>query len=296
MKEWFQVNRWLGTFLVAFGAGTLFALILLWFARSGYQEASAHFREAALERNRLERLDPFPNEENYKKMQSLIPDYNAALDSFQKEIKGHVLPQLPLAPNEFQSRLRQALIATAEKARSNKVKLPNKFFLGFDEFASGLPGTAAAPLLGQELSQVQFLMNILIDARVDGITELRRSPLAEERGLTATPTPAPGSQNPNQPTTVPTAVQRSIVDLAFTAAPSAARKALNQIAAANDQFFIIRTLHVRNQQQKGPPRAGTSGAQPTPAKQPGALSFIVGNEHVEVSARIEILRFVFGKS
>jgi hypothetical protein len=81
---------------------------------------------------------------------------------------------------------------------------------------------------------------------------------------------------------------------------------LNQIAAANQQFCIIRLLHVRNEKEKGPPRevaAETVAAVPTPppvAPAPGAktppgpaLNFIVGNEKIETTARIEIVRFAF---
>ena len=79
------------------------------------------------------------------------------------------------------------MVAVADKARANKVKLPDNFALGFEEFTAALPNTAAAPLLGQELSQVELLMNILIDAHVDGVTALVRTHLPEER--TASPTP-----------------------------------------------------------------------------------------------------------
>jgi hypothetical protein len=294
MKEWFQQNRWLGAFLVAFGTSMLAALILLWMARSNCEQAIARFKEAVVERNRLERLDPFPNDNNYKEMQNLIRVYRTTLDTFKKEIKGHALLEPPLAPNEFQSRLRDALTVTAEKARFNGVKLPDKFFLGFDDFAAALPNPVAASLLGQELAQIQHLMNILIDARVDGVTEFHRSHLLENGGVAATSTTVVGGLSAPQPTTQPATVQRSIVNLKFTAAPSVARKVLNEIASANEQFFIIRTLQVRNQQEKGPPReleVRAASVQPTPAKQPGALNFIVGNEHIAVSARIEIVRF-----
>jgi hypothetical protein len=96
-------------------------------------------------------------------------------------------------------------------------------------------------------------------------------------------------------------VERNIVDVTFKAAPGAARKVLNEIAASTRQFFIIRTLYVHNEKDKGPPHE--RGASPTPAPvaqasvgpatAAGALNFIVGNEHIEVSATIEMLRFSF---
>jgi hypothetical protein len=96
-------------------------------------------------------------------------------------------------------------------------------------------------------------------------------------------------------------VQRNVVDFAFKATPSAARKVLNEITNSSGQFFIIRSLYVHNEKDKGPQRQRT-GEQPatqtrqTASAQPGApapLNFIVGNEHIEVSATIEMLRFGF---
>src|SRR5207244_4067825 len=96
--------------------------------------------------------------------------YVTGFDKLKEELKTRVLPAPALAPNEFQSRLRQATVTTTEKARSNRVQLPDNFALGFDEYTAALPNTAAAPLLGQQLSQVELLMNILLDAHVDGVT------------------------------------------------------------------------------------------------------------------------------
>ena len=95
-------------------------------------------------------------------------------------------------------------------------------------------------------------------------------------------------------------LERNIVDISFKASPSAARKVLNQIASSPAQFYIIRTLYVRNEKDKGPPREKTAEPNP-PAKEPSApghpanapLNFIVGNEHIEISARIEMLKFTF---
>jgi len=288
--NWYRENRWLGNFLIAFAVTALLALWFLFGARSGFTEASAQFNEAATERNRLEHLNPFPNEGNFRKTRTALDDYSATLTKLKAELRAQVLPVEPIAPNEFQSRLRRAIVNTTEKARANRVKLPENFHLGFDEFRTTLPTTAAAPLLGQELAQVELLFGILIDARVDAIAAVKRTtPPAE---ATAAPTPPP--KKPSAPTNAaPPVVERAIVDLTFTASPSAMRKVSNQIASAERQFFIVRTLYVRNQQLKGPAReqtAATAGTTPPPTS---AIKFIVGNEHVEITARIEMVRFAF---
>ncbi len=55
----------------------------------------------------------------------------------------------------------------------------------------------------------------------------------------------------------PALLKRNIVDLTFKATPAAARKVLNEIANSSGQFFIIRTLYVHNEKDKGPPRQRT---------------------------------------
>jgi len=312
--NWFQQNRWLGTFLIVFAVCTLGGGYFFYSAKSNSDDALAHFNEAAAERTRLERLDPFPTEANFKKMKVHLENYTAALDKLKEDLKTRVLPAPPLAPNEFQSRLRQAMVAVAEKARANKVKLPDNFALGFDEFTAALPNTAVAPLLGQELAQMELLLSILIDARVDAVSALVRLPLTEERGAVApSPAPAPNGRKPPVAPAGPNMVERGMVDVTFTSSPSAMRKVLNQLGSSNQQFYITRTLHVHNEKEKGPAReqVGAGGVAPaaTPlapatAGTPGtpalakaasapALTFIVGNEHVETSARVELIRFNF---
>jgi hypothetical protein len=252
----------------------------------------------------LQGLNPFPINANYRKLQGYLEKYSAALDKFKDELKAEVAPAPPLAPNEFQSRLRQATLAAEERARKNNVKLPDKFQLGFDEFARVMPSTAMAALLGQELSQVQMFFNILLDAKVDSITSFRRRPLPEERGASPTPTPLPGQRVATvaKPGSTPEAklIERNVVEVTFKAAPGAARKVMNEITSSTDQFFIIRTLYVHNEKDKGPPRERTGAPTPIPIAQasPGqspasTLNFIVGNEHIEVSATVEMLRFIF---
>ena len=92
------------------------------------------------------------------------------------------------------------------------------------------------------------------------------------------------------------------MEISFKAAPAAARKVLNDITNSTGQFFIIRTLYVHNEKDKGPARERIGSAPPVPTPQAspgqgqqaaGALNFIVGTGHVEVSATVEMLRFMF---
>jgi hypothetical protein len=300
--KWFQQNRALGTILLASGICILLGAALFYWRWSVWSDAKQTFDQATAERTRLQGLDPFPNDANYRKLQGYLKRYDEVLDKFKDELKAEVAPEPPLAPNEFQSRLRQATLGAEERARTNNVKLPDRFQLGFDEFARMMPSTAVAALLGQELSQVQMLTNILLDAKVDSITSFRRRPLPEERGASPTPTPSPGQRVAvtAKPGGTPKLIERNVVEISFKAAPGAARKVVNEITSSTGQFFIIRTLYVHNEKDKGPPHERTGLPTPTPGPQAspgqsaaGALNFIVGNEHIEVFATIEMLRFTF---
>jgi len=285
--NWYQENRWLGNFLIAFGLSLVLALWFLFYARGDFSEAAAQFNQVVTERTRLEHLNPFPNEENFRKTKAALENYGATLNKTKEDLKTQVVPLAQLAPNEFQSRLRQAIVNVTERALSNRVKLPENFHLGFDEFTAALPDTATSALLGQQLRQVELLVNLLIDNHVDAITELNRPTVPTEPIGVASPASRRTS------TESPRVVERSVVDVAFTGSPSAVRKVVNQVASFDQQFFIVRTLHVRNEQPNGPSREQGEAAATPAANSTGAIRFIVGNEHLEIAATLELVRFAF---
>ena len=287
--NWYCENRWLGNFLIVFAAALLIGLWFLIQAKGSFADTMTEFNAVATERSRLEHLDPFPNEANVKKTQIELENYGVRLNRLKAELAAQVLPPAPLAPSEFQTRLRQSIFNTSEKARTNRVKLPDNFHLSFDEFATSLPRTSEASLLGQELQQVELLTGILIDAKVDSLSALKRETHpAAPTAVPASPAPKVTTQNVVKPV-----VERTVVDVTFAASPLAVRTVLNQIASSELQFFIVRTLYIRNEQLNGPSREQTVATGATPATSSAALKFIVGNEHLEATARIELVRFSF---
>lgn len=293
--SWFRQNPFLGAFAMIVGVATVAALWFLWSAHSSWDEARSRFESDAAELSRLQRLTPFPSGENVRKMKAHAQDYATAVTKLKEELSGRVLPIAPIQPTEFQSRLRVATAAAAEKARANKVKLPDAFLLGFEEFSSALPDTAATPALAQELAQMEMLLNIILDARVEAVTSLKRVPISAA-GSTPAPSPvrkmATAGQQP---------IERNVVETSFVSSPAAMRRVLDGIASADKQFYVARLLHVRNEKDKGPPReanadqAAAATANAAQVQKPGApaLNFIVGNEKIETATRIEMLKFNF---
>ena len=97
--KWFQQNRALGTLLVVSGICVLLGAGLLYWRWSVWSSTKQTFDQAAAERNRLQGLDPFPNDANYRKLQGYLERYQAALDKFKDDLKAEVAPDPPLAPN-----------------------------------------------------------------------------------------------------------------------------------------------------------------------------------------------------
>jgi hypothetical protein len=304
--NWFRENPFWSAFIAIAGGALLLAAGLVWWTKGTYEDAMAKYRESAAEQIRLESGNPYPSSANVAKMKTYLDNYKATLDKLKAELKTRMLTEAPLAPNEFQTRLRQAIIHTAENARNNRVKLPANFFLGFDEFVSSLPSAEDAPALGQELSQVQLLLNTIIEARVDAITAFHR---VSHPGTATAASPAPPAmpRTPSKPSPGLKLIEQRTVEFAISASPAAGRRVINQISADNEQFFIIRAIYVKNQKDKGPPRETAAGAgavvplptpvapasaSPAPTATPaGPLNFIVGNEHIDLSARVELVNF-----
>ncbi len=299
--NWFRRNRFLGPFLGALSLAALGSACFLFHEKSAADNAQVRFGETINELARLRRSTPFPNEENLRKTRTQTESYHTSLLALENDLKNRMFAQLPLQPNEFQAQLRLASAALSERATANKIQLPAKFYLGFDEYATSLPRSEAAPHLGQQLRAIEWIANTIIAARVDALNSLVRTPLPQEKANSSSTAPPSASRPARPPEPVPAKekiVDRTSIDVSFSGSPTATRRVCNQIAAAKDQFYIIRTLTVKNQVDKGPNRdpAETGAALPTPTApraQGGesAISFIVGTEHVAVSARIEILQF-----
>ena len=101
--KWFQQNRAFGILLIGFAICALLVGALFYWRWSVWADARQAFDQVAAERNRLQQLDPFPHETNYRKLQGYLDSYSAALNKFKEQLKSEVAAAPPLAPNEFQS-------------------------------------------------------------------------------------------------------------------------------------------------------------------------------------------------
>ncbi len=297
--SWFRQNRFLGSALIGFIMATIVASFFLLREKGVADYEQARFESVLAERNPLRRRQPFPSAANLRKIQAQVQSYRDSLGAIEQELKARSLPVVPLQPGEFQARLRQAVNSMQESARSKNVRLPDHFYLGFDEYATSLPNALAAPLLGQELEAIAMVAEIAVNAQVDALTNLTRTPLPEENPA-AGPIPDKGlgrrGASGTKAAEAAPVISAHAFDFAFSASPMAAHQVLNCIAAAKEQLFIIRTLNVKNQVENGPARgSGVISTAAAPATGPadnvaaGGIRFIVGTEHLDVKATVEII-------
>src|SRR6266576_4894551 len=107
--NWFRENPFWSAFIAIAGGALLLAAAFLWWTKGSYEDAMAKYRESAAEQTRLESGNPYPSAPNVGKMKTYLDNYKATLDKLKAELKTRMLTEAPLAPNEFQTRLRQAM-------------------------------------------------------------------------------------------------------------------------------------------------------------------------------------------
>src|SRR5438128_1073276 len=100
--NWFQQNRFLGSFLAALGLATLLAGYFLLHEKSAADDQETRLETTINELTRLRRSSPFPNEENLEKTKAQTDTYRSSLLTLENELKARTLPIVPMQPNEFQ--------------------------------------------------------------------------------------------------------------------------------------------------------------------------------------------------
>src|SRR5205085_12180248 len=135
----FRENPFWGAFIAIAGGALLVALGLVWWTKSSFEDAMASYQDSATEQTRLESGNPYPSRANVAKMKTYLDEYKAALDKLKTELKTHMLPEAPLAPNEFQPRLPHAIGAVADNAPTPRLKPPANLNLVSPPSVSPLP-------------------------------------------------------------------------------------------------------------------------------------------------------------
>ena len=315
--NWVKENKFLTGYIIVMviGLGVLGFEVLS--AGGAYDDVQATYQKQAAEYDRLRKLAPFPSRSNLQQYEVLKKDAANVITAFQVDLsKKKILLDphlLPLSPERFQDLLKERVTDVRKKAADANVKLPEKFFLGFDKYETTPPTLEAAEPLGRELEAINWIVNQYIESGVQEIESLTRSDLPEERGTT---TPrgegresrggpggrgrpggggGGGGNRAGGAGAGGSAARQELVDyypfdIATICKQQRLQPLLNVITGAKaPQFYVIRQIRIRNQDEKAPPKATPS---PDPnIKSTGPTTFILGEQSIEATLRIEIVDF-----
>lgn len=285
--SWFKENPILSVVLLVCllvaGANAYYASE----AASTYQAAHDSLTSQINAFSSLQKKSPYPTEENLKILTESRDKYAEALAGLKETILKMEAPLEPITPQEFQDNLRQGVNDLSKTAKEKNIKLPEKFFFGFDEYQSQLPSPEAAPALNRDFKILQKLLQNLVSLPVESINILEREAVTEA-APTPTPTPQPTTKKTAPPPSGPPILSTRF-KLSFTAPQKETRAAINLIPKS-DAFLIIRSLVMENTKPAAPSK---KDASPPLAgnKKPDRLQVLLGNESVKTDLSLEILDF-----
>ncbi len=297
--NWIKQNQFLAGFFAVMIVGVGALGFLLFSAMGTAEEAASSYAQTSSELARLQNLPLSPNQKNLDALVAQKKDAVEAIEAFQATLTTKSFPLEPMTPEGFQDKLKATKNTVVEKAVGAS-KLPDKFFLGFDVYETRPPDPAAAGPLGRQLKAIEWIVNQLTEARVTEVKSIKRDPLPEESGK---PAPTAGSgKNSEKPL-----LTTHGLELTLQSRQGSLAAFLNALVGPKaPQFYSLRSIRLKNQNEKGPPRAvapvigsdpapvaapvGAAGT--TPGEPPKAVSsYIVGEEQLEAVLQIDIVNF-----
>src|ERR1700677_389301 len=169
--NWISENKFLAGFFGFMIVGIAALGFFLYQALGAYADVHQDYTNKIQQLNTLQALSPTRNQDNLKKYEEQKSALAEVIDGLEKNVSAVQFPlDATTTPEIFQDRLRKSLDAALADAKTNNVKLPEKFALGFDRYLAELPAKEAAAPLDRELKAVEFVVNELISARVESIS------------------------------------------------------------------------------------------------------------------------------
>lgn len=293
--NWIKENKFLSGFLAItlVVAGVLGFLMVSAMGRAS--TVQTNYDTAAAELTRLQNSAPFPDADNLAKMQALKKQHKAAIEELQTKLAATQIALQPgTTPVQFQDKLKEVVTQVKAAATANGVKLPDKFYMSFDRFETETPKPeAAAPLL-RLLESMKLVVEMLIANNVTEISELKHEALPEEAG--AARNPAQGGK-PEKPDKAPSKddssklVTRHPFEVAFVAHEGKFHKFINSVITEKKQFFIPKSVVVKNEKEAPPTRATPPKDKPADGPAGEDIVMIVGEEKLQVTVKIDVVDF-----
>jgi len=319
--SWIKENK----FIASLGGATLVLAGLLYFigskAATRYDEAKLGFDEANGEATGFENLALYPKVENDIGKSKALDEYRKSLDSLQQSVEKFRPKEIAnVSPQSFTDSLKKADEELREAFEQSKTKIPDAFFVGFENYRTSLAQEKNTGLLNFQLQAIKETLLNLSKAAPTELRNLHRPNLPEEANQ-------PFAPGPND-------VARALpFEITFVGTEESARRFLSSLVRLDEYFITIKGIRITNV-KKDPPKAAdakfdappaaaaateddafggdfvlpgdtpagdgpAAEAAPEPKARPATsgrvLSQVLGSEEVQVFVRLELLQFLPAK-
>jgi hypothetical protein len=250
---------------------------------------------------------PYPNEEHLKAFQNQKNEAQARVADLQKQLASIEIKKEEITPTAFQDKLKDVVARVITKANDVQLKLPDKFYMGFDVYQGQPPRSEAAPLLYRELLAIEKALEVPLASKNVEIKELSRNELKQEKDA------KPEESDKKNPKKTDEddgkkLVTRNKFNLKMLLPQSAFQRLMNAMVASKEQFYVVRNISIQSEQIEPSKKeiAAVVPATPTVPIDANASAvtanagadhakpkseYIFGKERLDVSMEIEILDF-----
>lgn len=295
--NWIRQNTFLAGYIAVSLVGAIGLGVLVYLQYDKYSTVAEQLASQSKKLRGLQTLPLFPSEENLKKIKAQRQQLDQGVEQLRNQLAKMTLPAEPMAPQQFQDKLRSTVLALVEAARQHNVKLPEKFYLGFDTYQTLPPKPDATLALATQLAGMEVAYKIMIDKKVIQIEAPKRPILNQEESAK----PLGGAAQPAKvsPAGKADLIEKIPFEIAFKAEQSQVRSVLNALAKSEGPFFILRSVQIANDHPKAPSKfeaaqfgaataPGAESSKPAASKQ---IDYVLGTEKVDVTAQLEIVSF-----
>ncbi len=282
--------------LLSIGGSSAF----LWKADENRTSAMLELEKRSKEFERLRVGNPAPTEEVSKQLEEQKKNSALSGGKLHAAFNAMTIPLEKIQPQDFQTALNaktQNFIAKATKSRipiPRGTKESDPFSMDFDEFIKRVPSEDRVAAVNRQLTAADRLLNTLLDSKPLALLSFKIDRTEEPKDLK----PDAKATKPNQQPPPAPVLSALGFDLKFTASPDSLRGFLNALTLDKKAFFVVRRMKVSTLSKEGVPMLApskttvTAQVEPATPGQPQATAvaqYILGDEHVEVEMRLDLL-------
>jgi hypothetical protein len=289
--------------ILSVGASATF----LWQAHERHATALEEMLKRNKEFDGLRAGTPAPTEESRKQIEERKKTAITSVNKLRDALTAMNIPLEKIQPQEFQTALNTKTQNFIAKATKSRISIPrgagesDPFFMDFDEFIKRVPSEDKVSAVNRQLTAADHLLNSLLDSKPLSLISFKIDRSEDTKELKeAKDLKLDSKSGKGGPQTQPQAPVLSALgfDLKFTASPDSFRDFLNALTRDKHAFFVVRRVKITTLSKDGVPMPApsktpvTTPAEPATPGQPQATpvaQYILGDEHVEVEMRVDLL-------